>query len=237
MEFLDGDTLDRHMSKVVQRRYAPRIDPFKFIGQMLAEIHAIRTEGLPAQKVPRLNETFKANFESIWCDIAFNRWLPVQYRDPEKLYEYISPSWNSRAPYCLLPRDIQPKNVILCTDGPKIIDTNYSFGNPAISSGIFLASLDRSHFLIRNKRQDRLIRIWKRSFLRSYLRCARNGEEVLEDLIFFYPWCLLQSYKLHIIKRRRFRSYLGFFYASQIRQFLRALDKHEKQSIITYIDN
>jgi hypothetical protein len=100
---------------------------------------------------------------------------------------------------------------------------NFETSNPALGVGHFLASLDRLGARYLPLLPFSRVARWKHCFASAYLEQA--SPTAAADLLFFYPWALLQTFHRHRCRWPRLRRCLAWYYARQLRHFLLGLER------------
>jgi hypothetical protein len=226
MEYVEGPTL---LSALTERPTGEGGDLAscqlaRRAGALLAEFHSVTFEAARAVAEPRANWTYVEHWAGLWHSLAECRGLRVPLRDSRRILDHLSPQFFGRTVARLHPVDVQPKNILVPAPSRLcLIDPDYSWANPALGVGQFLASLDRVR--LRSRRPDlaESIRCWKRAFLDGY--SSRNAGALNEDVLFFYSWALLRMQRLHESRLPWMRLILRRFYAARLTCFLVHLER------------
>ena len=224
IEFVPGPTLQTLLNRAVflwLRRHAAAA--LAATARSLGEFHRWRAADVGVPCFLRLNRSFLPDMGHWWNRTRLVDFLSPQHQRLESLYDHLKPAFFDRAGDRLTPYDCQPKNVIVGGEGGvSFVDLDYFGANPVISVAAFLGSLDRIGLRFPAGLSDRLTGAWKRKFLRSY--CEHGAEDVVEDLVFFYPWTLVQQHDSLTARHPRLRRYLARYYGGRIDAFVSALD-------------
>jgi len=227
MNFIQGRTLEdvlaHNNSRVSNSRGSQTTGVLEMLGEIVASIHQIEGARIGFGVESRANETYFPHLEKYWNTSIFPRLLPARFRQPEALRQFLPAGFGARRPACLSYTDLQPKNIIIDADGElHVIDPGYELGNPAMAIGFFLNSLNQLSLSHRNWLNPVTIQKYQREFLSTYL--SRVGPNVSQDLIFFYPWTLIETARMH--NQRRPNLWLGLrtVYSLYMRQYLKNLE-------------
>ncbi len=120
--------------------------------------------------------------------------------------------------------DFQPKNVLVAGNASIcLIDIDYCAGCPALELAQFLVALTRMRLRHPHPTSARMLATWQQEFLTSYFKSA--SPDVAGDLVFFYPWILLSSLRMHLATRPFLRPFLAKFYGRRLYCFLTRLQR------------
>ncbi len=227
MEYVPGATLLARLRghlRLFGSPAGPAEPPLRQAAGLLAELHRLPAADAGLADRPSPNGAFLPDFEASWNALAVRRLLPPRYHDPQRLFDHLPSAFAGRAEGRLLLVDTQPKNMLVDDAGRVyFIDLDYSAGNPAIGLAQFLVGLDRLGLRHPLARPGPQVAAWKRCFLDAY--GAQAPPSVAEDLVFFYPWVLLQILRQHAAGHPWLRWYLSAHYGRRLREFLANLDR------------
>jgi hypothetical protein len=187
--------------------------------RILAAVHGVVADGKPySGAAVRTNASFvrtfeqtAARFDGVFAAAGFNR--------PLDLLNRLSSAFFERRGNRTLLIDARPKNAIVRTTGALcFIDLDCAPASPAMGVASFLASLDRLGARYPGRDAQELIAAWKRSFLHAYFASDEPWPE--EDLIFFYPWTLLQMFEQHRAEHPWLMPYLRWYYGLRLQRYL-----------------
>ncbi len=223
MEYVDGKTLDSFITS--SRSMPDKItDVFHRLGKIVAELHSFSGAdvGLPESK--KFNHQYTQNLEDGWAQYILKPFLPSGLKHANDFYKYIDNEVWQRQPSRVLMVDFQPKNVLIGDDGSiSLIDPDFSIGSPALGIGFFLNGLNQLAFSHRNWASHEMISFCQQAFLKSYLE--KMDSWLSDDLVFFYPWTIVEASKMHALNSRFPAPILKFFYSYFLRRFLHRLCK------------
>jgi len=194
------------------------------VGRALAALHRLDARVVGLDQPARPNASYLPGFEALWRDPLLGRHLPEGFTAPARLYDRLGASFGARPGRCVLLNDSQPKNVLVsCSGAVRLIDLDFETSNPALGVGHFLASLDRLGARYLPLLPSARVARWKCSFASAYLEQA--SPTAAADLLFFYPWALLQTFQRHRRHWPRLGRYLAWYYGRQLRRFLMRLER------------
>jgi hypothetical protein len=228
MEYVEGPTLLRVLLERGGRAVAGDRSALGLLirsaGELLAEFHRVTPEVAGATAEPRANGSYVEDWIGLWESLGVDRKLPAGLRDSRRLLDRLSPEFFGRAVARLHPVDMQPKNILVPPPGRLcLIDPDYSWANPALGVGQFLASLDRVRLRSRWPGMEESVRSWKRAFLAGYT--AGRPDAVSEDVLFYYTWALLRMQQQHESRHPWMRLLLRRFYSDRLARFLAHLKR------------
>ena len=232
MEYVDGCTLD---SFITASRSSPdRIsDVFYRLGKIVAELHSISAIHVGLPESEKCNSLYKQSFEESWPEYMLKPFLPSGQKHTDNLYKYINNEVWTRQPGRVLMIDFQPKNILVRDNGDiSLIDPDFSSGNPALAIGFFLNALNQLSFSHRNWASFEIISRCQQAFLKSYLE--KMGSWLADDLLFFYPWTIVETSKMHAMRSRFPTPILKLFYSYFLRRFLRRLNQAATRTDTTH---
>jgi hypothetical protein len=204
---------------------------FRQAAMILSAVHRVEasTTLFPSSSI-RTNASFigsfeetAARFESTFRTAGFSR--------PLDLLQRLSPAFFGRQGSRTLLIDARPKNAIVRTSGGLcFIDLDCAPASPAMGVASFLASLDRMGARYPAPSSQQQLAAWKRSFLHAYF--AANDPWPEEDLIFFYPWTLLQMFEQHRAGHPWLTPYLHWYYGHRLQRYLDQLQQLSVADIV-----
>lgn len=222
IEYVPGPTLEAALNHALLPHSRQRAtDGLAATAEVLAEFHRWPAADFGVPCFPRLNRSFLPDMDAYWKASQIVAFLERRHRQAGALYEHLKPAFFDREGDRLVPYDSQPKNVVLGKKRVSFIDLDYFGGNPAISIAAFLGSLDRLG-LRRPPGSFSGTSLWKRRFLESY--STESNEGVTEDLVFFYPWTLLQQQASLAASHPALSRYTARYYARRLDAFMAALE-------------
>ena len=197
------------------------------VGQYLQSLHTLDPAALGITPRLRPNRVFVERFEEIFSDPVIQRWLPSSYRATDQILGRVSDGFLDRSQERFSLVDFQPKNVLVDPDGnAHVIDINYFLGHPAINLAVFLVNIAMIGLYRPTPRVRSRLAAWQRIFLDGYMRVDPNTPRwVANDLVFFYPFIILDLFWWHLRRRPQFKLYLGWFYGRLLRDFLVELNE------------
>jgi hypothetical protein len=194
------------------------------VGRALAALHRLDARAVGLDQPARANASYLPGFEALWHDPLLALHLPGDFASPARLYERLGESFPARPGRCVLLNDSQPKNVLVsCNGAVRLIDLDFETSSPALGVGHFLASLDRLGARYLPLLPASRVARWKCAFASAYLEQA--SPTAAADLLFFYPWALLQTFQRHRRHWPRLGRYLAWYYGRQLRRFLTRLER------------
>ncbi len=224
VEYVDGRTLETLLNLEVLSPFTSRAEAgIRATAAALREFHRLIATEVGVCGPVRDNASYVPDLKAYWNRSPLVDRLQPLHRDVQALYVHVPPAFYTRTGNRLMPLDSQPKNVLVDSAGHIwFVDLDYLPGNPAISVAAFLGSLDRIGLRYPGIISWRSSQRWKRAFLRGY--GAELAPAVVEDLVFFYPWTLVQQHASLAASHPRFARYLNAYYGRRIDAFMTALD-------------
>jgi hypothetical protein len=227
MSHVPGETLEFFLRSRSRAAGAGQPDYDKTIEQVADTLAAFNR--IPAHEVgvadsARANRTFVGSLEQAWADPLIRLAVPKRYRSLRWLYDRLPPDFYGREFRQLAISDTSPKNVLYSyPDSMNFVDLAYTVGNPVQNLAEFLAAMDRMAATRPRASVRRQVRDWQRRLVARYL--GQNPAALGDGLVFFYPWALLQTFRLHSSCRRWWRPYLAWYYGGCLRSFFALLDE------------
>ena len=218
MDYVDGFPVLKLLQKALftRRGKIEATNALEKTGSILADINSIEEENIGIKTKGRSNESYIDDFNEIAKEIKVSNYLVNGGQDLTRFVSGFSKDWKERTPKHLIAVDVQPKNVFLTTGGIVLIDPDYAIGNPAMNIAQVLVSIDQLGMKFPLRGHIRIIEEWKKHFLLAYKQSENAYPWVDEDLAFFYPWALLQSYVRHIGYRPMFAKYFARWYRARV---------------------
>jgi len=222
MEYVAGSSLESLLlGFMLPARRAEALRGLAATGAVLAAFHRWPASEVGGPCSPRPNRSYVEGIAGLWARSPLGRFgrTPTSLDD---VVAHLSPGFFDREGDRVMPCDSQPKNVMVArARGISLVDLDYLGGSPAISVAAFLGSLDRIALRFPGPLGWRASNLWKRVFLDGY--CRRAGPEVLDDLVFFYPWTLLQQHDSLAESHPRLDWYLTRHYGRRMSAFIQAV--------------
>ena len=227
MKFVRGRTLEDVLRDNRWRAWnggtSEAREALKTLANITACIHRINPASVDLDFKSRPNATYFAHLEKHWHTSIVPKLLPAHFRKPDGLWEFLPSKFALRQTARLFLADLQPKNVIVDDEGKlHLIDPGYGSGHPAMAVGFFLNSINQLSLSYRHWVSPTTIKTYQRTFLSAYL--GRVGQGVAQDLIFFYPWTLIETARLHSQRQPNLWPGLRTVYTLYMRQYLRSLE-------------
>lgn len=227
MEHVDGFPV----SKILQRALFSRMrrdeaaNAVEKVGEILADINAIEEQDVGIETEGRSNESYVDDLIKISKEIKMGDYLVNGYRDIDEFVNSFPKVWKERSPKHLIAVDVQPKNVFLSESGIVLIDPDYAIGNPAMNIAQVFVSIDMIGLRFPLRSCARIIEEWKKLFFLAYKRSEKAYEWAEDDLAFFYPWALLQSYIRHVNNRPMLAKFFARWYGIRAGIFIERIKK------------
>ncbi len=222
MEHIDGSPLLKLLRKVLLTKFggADAIKAIENTGKILADINAIKAKDLGIKTNAKSNESFIRDLSDLSNDIGVGKYLANGNQEVMEFVDTFSEKLKERSVQQLIAVDVQPKNVFLSGNGIVLIDPGYVIGNPAMNVAQVLVSLDQLGMRFPLKGHIRMIEKWKKQFLSAYKESDNSYKWLEEELKFFYPWALLQSYIRHISYRPLLTKIFARWYGRRVGEFI-----------------
>ncbi len=222
MEYIDGVPLLKLLRKVLLTRFGSTdaTKAIENVGKILADINAISAKDLGIISDAKSNESFIRDLSDLSKEFGVGKYLANGNQEIMEFIESFSEKLKKRCVKHLIAVDVQPKNVFLSRGGIVLIDPGYAVGNPAMNVAQVLVSLDQLGMRFPLKGHNRMIEKWKFQFLSAYKGSTNSYKWLEEDLMFFYPWALLQSYIRHIGYRPSLRKIFAGWYGKRVGRFI-----------------
>jgi hypothetical protein len=220
--YVPGEQLVSRLRRALQV-VGPAVDDnavyFRQAARVLAAVHRVpaSTAGLPGESV-RNSASFMGSFERTAARFA-SVFQAADLAEPAQLLARLPPGFFSRVGDRTSLIDARPKNSIVPPVGPLcFIDLDCAPGSPAMGVAAFLASLDRMGARHPSPAAQSRLAGWKRAFVDEYFACDHVWPA--EDLMFFYPWTVLQMFEQHRADHPWLTPYLQWYYGTRLEQFL-----------------
>ena len=234
LEHVPGPSLADLMTRVLAKQASEsRVPPLlHLLAEFLVHLHSYEPGELGIQPRPVTNRSFYQDYQERLQESPIARWLPRRQRAPGFLSSYISDESLESSHQRVSFVDLQPKNVLV--RGPEsivVIDINYHVVSPSTSVAVLLINIDLAGLRQLTRRAFRLAQDWKRTFLQSYMSVpAADDQNVLRDLRLFYPIAILDLFEQHLLRRRRSKLYLAWFYGLMLRRVLGEIERGNGES-------
>ncbi len=224
MRYVDGEPLSHRLLRELQGSVAlseATHDALRQCAAVLAALHRLQASDVLTSPHIRENASFVGTFEAGWSHFSSTS-RRSGFANASALLDRLTPDFCARRGDHMLLIDAQPKNVIVRPSGRVcFIDLNFSAAPAAMGVAQFLGALDRRGSRFPDKVNQKRISLWQRTFVEAY--CARGDAKISQDLIFFYPWAVMQVFDQHRRLWPRFTPYLRWYYGRRLAAFLSAL--------------
>jgi Phosphotransferase enzyme family len=225
LEYVDGERLVTRFRRDLASYGEPpstTVAVLEQAGRVLAAVHRLAATDVIGDSPVRRHASFVGPF----LDRA--RRFASSFRragvTPESLVARLPADFAERSGDRLVLVDARPKNLIVRPDGGiAFIDLDCTALPAAYGVGTFLAAIDRSSSRYTSRRQQRHVAIWKRAFVTGYF--TEPAATVAEDLMFFYPFVLMQMHAQHTATHAWLAPYFQWYYGRRLEWFLSALHR------------
>jgi hypothetical protein len=234
MEFIPGNNLERLLMSALRQPATcdgTLTRAVSAAGRVLAALHNIHSDQVGLTRAQRSIASFLDGMRTTVSALRARRLLG---ESAERLISFASviaqPILGHAGAY-LLPTDAQPKNILVPLESPvRFIDLDFTAGPRGLGVAFFLVSLDRIALRAIWPRAVENVDNWKRSFVESYLEVS--GHEVAREILFFYPWMLVQVMSDHLRRRPLLCWALAARYSRPLHHFVRHVSRLDGRKLV-----
>lgn len=220
-EYLPGCSLHHHLLQALRGRgdKAACRTALQDTATLMEQIHRVNGGDLDLHRPPQPNAQYIEGLQRPWERLLGRAGRRV---DVAALAAAAGVDFAHRTGKAVMIQDSQPKNIILADQGrPCCIDIDYLVGNPAMALAHFLVSLDRLALL--HSAAARQVEQWQALFVQAYGQ-AGAAQNVLRDLVFFYPWVFIRQALLHAQARPLLAPLLRRQYRRRLQRYLATVE-------------